>query len=134
MLYFPICGGILTWSLRLLISSTLLLEAASSSWILKDLSVLNDWHDSHSSHASPFSFRLKQFIVLARIRAHVVLPTPLGPQNRYACDRWLFLIALFRVLVIVSWPTTISNVAGRYFLAETIKFSIKGMRRFVMQI
>ena len=30
-LYFPVCGGILTWSIRALISSTPLFEAASSS-------------------------------------------------------------------------------------------------------
>ncbi len=63
-------------------------------------------------------------MVLAKILAHVVFPTPLGPQNRYAWARCLFLIALFSVFVIVSWPTTISKVAGRYFRAETMKFSI----------
>jgi hypothetical protein len=35
-------------------------------------------------------------------------------------------MALLSVFVIESWPTTISKVAGRYFLAETIKFSING--------
>ena len=68
-------------SVRLLISSTLLFEAASSSCMLKDLSVLKEMHDSHLSHASPFSFRLLQFIVLAKILAHVVLPTPLGRKK-----------------------------------------------------
>ena len=36
----------------------------------------------------------------------------------------MFLIAFFKVEVIDFCPTTVSNVAGRYFLAETIKFSI----------
>ena len=40
-----------------------------------------------SSFASAFSFKLLQLIVLAKILAHVVLPTPLGPQKRYACER-----------------------------------------------
>src|ERR1035437_2892873 len=102
MLYFPICGGILTWSLSDRISSTLLFNSSSSSWILNDLEELNDRHDSHSSHASRLSPRLLQLIVLAKILAQVVFPTPLGPQNRYACARWLFLIALFSVFVIES--------------------------------
>ena len=41
-LYFPVWGGILTWSVKLLISSTELLEAASNSNILKAKSSLLD--------------------------------------------------------------------------------------------
>jgi hypothetical protein len=37
---------------------------------------------SHSPQLSPFSFGDRQFIVLANILAHVVLPTPRGPQNK----------------------------------------------------
>ena len=40
-LYFPDCGGILTLSIKSLISSTLLFEAASNSNILKDYA----WYD-----------------------------------------------------------------------------------------
>jgi hypothetical protein len=100
--------------------------------MLNDLRVLNEMHDSHSSHASPFSLRLLQLIVLANILAQVVLPTPRGPQKRYDWVRCLFLIAAFRVLVIESCPTTISNVAGRYFLADTMKFSIRVLNPALM--
>lgn len=33
-------------------------------------------------------------------------------------------MAFFKVFVMEAWPTTISKVAGRYFLAETTKFSM----------
>jgi hypothetical protein len=65
---------------------------------------------------------LKQFMVLAKIRAQVVLPTPRGPQNKNACAKWLFRIAFFKVLVIDFCPTTVSKVCGLYFLADTMKF------------
>ena len=39
-------------------------------------------HDSHSLQASPDSVGWKQLIVLAKIRAHEVFPTPRGPQNK----------------------------------------------------
>ncbi len=37
---------------------------------------------SHSLHASMSGVGVRQFMVLAKIRAQVVFPTPLGPQNR----------------------------------------------------
>jgi len=43
---------------------------------------LNDAQDSHVLQGSVSSVMLVQFMVLAKIRAQVVLPTPLGPQNR----------------------------------------------------
>jgi hypothetical protein len=64
-----------------------------------------------------------QLIVLAKMRAQVVLPTPLGPQNKNACAKWLFLMAFFKVVVICDCPTTLSKVTGLYFLADTTKFS-----------
>ena len=64
-LYFPIWGGILTWSIKFLMSSTLLLDAPSSSKIL-------------------YSELLLSLTSVAKILAHVVFPTPLGPQKRYA--------------------------------------------------
>jgi hypothetical protein len=63
-------------------SSIELLLAASSSYIEYERCWLNDWHDSHWLHGSPFSVGLVQLIVFAKIRAQVVFPTPLGPQNR----------------------------------------------------
>jgi hypothetical protein len=63
-------------------SSTELLDAASSSWILKALDSLNDVQDSQELQGSASPVMLLQFMVLAKILAQVVLPTPLGPQNR----------------------------------------------------
>ena len=75
-------GGMRTWSISERISSTELFEAASNSWILYDRCSLKAWHDSHSLQASPSAVGFKQLIVLAKIRAHEVLPTPRGPQNK----------------------------------------------------
>jgi hypothetical protein len=58
-------------------------------------------------------------MVLARIRAVVVLPTPLEPQNKNAWARCSFLMAFLSVFVIDCWPTTVSKVCGRYFRADT---------------
>ena len=110
-LYFPTCGGIRTWSIKLRISSTELFEAASNSKILNAKS---------SSSCSVPSW----FILLARIRAHVVFPTPLGPVNSKACARWWFFMAFSRVFVIACWPTTSLKVVGLYFRADTMKCSI----------
>ncbi|EPR67987.1 hypothetical protein ADICYQ_3059 [Cyclobacterium qasimii M12-11B] len=44
-------------------------------------------HELHSLHASPLSCLFSQFMVLARILAQVVFPTPLGPQNKKACAK-----------------------------------------------
>ena len=81
-LYFPIGGGIRTWSISERISSTELLEAASSSWMLYERCSLKALHDSHSLQASPSAVGFRQLIVLAKIRAQEVLPTPRGPQKR----------------------------------------------------
>jgi hypothetical protein len=63
-------------------------------------------------------------MVLAMILAHVVLPTPLGPQNKNACAKVLVLIAFCNVDVIDFCPTTLSKVIGLYFLADTTKLSM----------
>jgi hypothetical protein len=81
--------------------------------------------DSQTSQASVAVLMLKQLIVLASILAQVVFPTPLGPQNKKAWARWLFLMAFFKVVVMGICPTTVSKVAGRYLRAETMKFSIR---------
>jgi hypothetical protein len=100
-------------------SSTELLDAASNSKMFNDCPLLNETHDSQLLQASVVSLINWQFIVFANILAHVVFPTPLGPQNKKACAKWFCFIAFLSVLVICAWPTTVSNVAGRYFLAET---------------
>jgi hypothetical protein len=66
-------------------SSTPLFDAASSSWIQYDLPSANDWHDSQVPHGSISADGFEQLIIFAKIRAVVVLPTPRGPQKRYAC-------------------------------------------------
>ena len=63
-------------------SSTELLEAASNSWMLKERCSLKAVHDSHWLHASCSAVGVRQLMVLAKIRAQVVLPTPRGPQKR----------------------------------------------------
>jgi hypothetical protein len=92
---------------------------------LKEAPVLKDLQDAQTSHASPSAVRDSQLIVLARILAQVVLPTPLGPVKRNAWARWLFKMAFFRVVVICDCPTTVEKCCGLYFLAETTKFSIR---------
>ena len=123
-LYEPNCGGMRTWSISTRISSTELFDAASSSCMLNDLDSAKARHDSHSLHGSWSGVGLLQLMVFAKIRAQVVLPTPRGPQKRYACPSWLFFMEFFRVCVIASCPTTISKVSGRYFLADTMYSSI----------
>ena len=47
----------------------------------------NEWQEAHLPQASPSAPKSWQLIVLARIRAQVVFPTPLGPQKRNACAK-----------------------------------------------
>jgi hypothetical protein len=75
---------------------------------------------SHSPQASPSGVGLVQLMTLAKIRAQVVLPTPRGPQKRYAWASFPLATAFFSVVVRACCPTTASNDEGRYFLAETI--------------
>src|SRR6202007_737343 len=120
----PNCGAKRTWSIKLRMSSTELFDAASNSNTFNDCPLLKEVQLSHLSQASVSSVKLKQLMVLAKIRAQVVLPTPRGPQNKKACAKCLLFIAFFNVLVMELCPTTVSNVAGRYLRADTIKLSI----------
>jgi hypothetical protein len=52
--------------------------------ILKEALLLNPVQDEQVLHGSKSSDGFSQFIALAKIRAHVVLPTPRGPQNKNA--------------------------------------------------
>ena len=76
--------------------------------------------DSHSPQGSMSGPGLEQLIIFAKIRAVVVLPTPRGPQKRYACASCPLLIEFDSVLAIVSWPMSVSKESGLYFLADTI--------------
>src|SRR5690554_400582 len=85
---------------------------------------LNATHDSHVLHASRSGVGVRQLIVFAKMRAHVVLPTPRGPLKRYAWANLFPAMAFFSVVVSASCPTTDWNVEGLYFLAETINGSM----------
>ncbi len=65
-------------------SSTLLCDAASSSITSSDVPVVipsQEWHALHGSPSLALSGQLRD---LARRRADVVFPVPLGPLKRYA--------------------------------------------------
>ena len=66
-------------------SSTELFDAASSSKIFNEFPWSKDVQLSQLLQLSPEEVIFEQLIVLARILAQVVLPTPLGPQNKNAC-------------------------------------------------
>src|SRR5438477_866551 len=99
-LYFPACGVNLTCSTSERMSSTELLLAASSSCIFKEVPWSNEMQDWHTLQASVSLVLFSQLMVLAKILAQVVLPTPRGPQNKNAWANWLFFIAFFNVVVI----------------------------------
>ena len=119
-LYLPCWGGTFTCSIRLRMSSTLLLDAASSSIRLKELPLVIAMQESHSPQASPSGVGARQLIVRANMRAQEVLPTPRGPQNRYAWASRPEEIEFFSVAVRFFCPTTVANDAGRYLRALTI--------------
>ena len=65
-----------------------------------------------------------QFIAFARILAMVVLPVPLGPENKIAWATLPDIIALDKVWVTCSCFTTSLNICGRYLRAST-RYDIK---------
>ena len=73
----------LTLSRISLISSIPLLLAASNSIMSNKVLAFADMHMVQELHGSP-SESAKQLAAFASIRAVVVLPVPLGPQNIYA--------------------------------------------------
>ena len=80
-LYFAFEGVYFTLSLNSLISSTLLFDAASISYI--SLFKLKLLQISQFKQGLPFLLS-KQLIAFANILAVLVLPVPLGPENIYA--------------------------------------------------
>ena len=114
-LYLAFVGKKFTSSLILLISSTLLLDAASISTISVKEPEIAPLQISHSLHGSP-SFGFKQLIALANIFAADVFPVPLPPLNKYACPTLLAIIWFFNVLVICSCPTISEKFSGLNFL------------------
>ena len=114
----------LTCSVTARMSSTLLFEAASSSSRLKELPRSMARQDSQCHPASPSGVGERQLMVRANILAHDVLPTPRGPQKRYAWARRPDAMAPLRVEVRFCWPTTLRKVAGLYFRALTIYWSL----------
>ncbi len=75
---------------------------------------------SHSPQGSPESPRAEQLRDIASIRASVVLPTPRGPQKRYACPTRPSVTARRSVSETCSWAATSANRRGRYFLANAV--------------
>jgi hypothetical protein len=65
--------------------------------MLKEALALNAVQLLHWLQASKSALSWVQLIVLANKRALVVLPTPLGPQNKKAWAKCLFFIAFFKV-------------------------------------
>ena len=114
-LYFAFVGKKFTSSRILLISSTLLLDAASISTISVNEPFIAPLQISHSLQGSP-SWGFKQFIALAKILAADVFPVPLPPLNKYACPTLPATIWFLKVLVICSWPTISEKVIGLNFL------------------
>src|SRR6476659_2849005 len=93
--------------------------------MLREVPSLKLLHELHLLQASPSGCRFSQLMVLARMRAHVVLPTPRGPQNKNACARCPVRMAFLSVVVMCCWPTSVSKVWGRYLRAETMNLSMK---------
>src|SRR3712207_178755 len=99
-LYFELFGVYFTVSLSSLISSTLLLDAASIS-ITSKLDESNiDVQTSHLLHG--FILASVQLTALAKILAVDVFPVPLVPQNKYAWLRLSVFIWFIKVLIIWS--------------------------------
>src|SRR5699024_2506777 len=82
-LYFILEGGYTTLSLISLISSTLLLLAASISITSIVVSSIISTQLSHLLQGFPFS-GFKQLTALENTLAADVLPVPLVPENKYA--------------------------------------------------
>src|SRR5690554_2496707 len=83
-LYLPILGAYFTLSLKSLISSTPVLDAASISIISGTSPLSIPKQTSHWPHGS-LTGAYKQLSVLATILATDVFPVPLGPEKMYAC-------------------------------------------------
>jgi len=49
--------------------------------MFKEVPLSNEMQELQTLHASPSGVLFSQLIVLAKILAQVVLPTPRGPQN-----------------------------------------------------
>jgi hypothetical protein len=63
-------------------SSTELLLAASNSWMFIDRCSLKARQLSQFPQGVPSASGVWQFMAFAKMRAQVVFPTPLGPQNK----------------------------------------------------
>ena len=109
-----------TWSIKLLISSTELFEAASSSYTFKEAPELKLKQDSHLSQASVSFVLCVQLIVFAKILAVVVFPTPLIPVKMNAWANLPLLRELLNVLTSESCPISSLKSFGLYLRAKTL--------------
>ena len=88
--------------------------------MLSELPSLNARQLSHSLQASPSAVGLEQLIVLAKIRAHEVLPTPRDPQNQIAVGQSMGSYCILERGRESLLPDNAIERRRRYFLAETI--------------
>ncbi|AKF85419.1 hypothetical protein MFUL124B02_12000 [Myxococcus fulvus 124B02] len=112
------CGRYFAFSRISRTFSTPLLEAPSISATSTLVPAAISVHARHSPQGvavGPFS----QLRALASRRAAVVLPTPRGPQNRYACATRSILMAFAMVRTTCSCPVMSSNFCGRHLRART---------------
>jgi len=111
-------GAYFTFSRSVRISSTLVLEAASISITSTGAPETKSWQEGQAPQASG-PVRAVHASALASNRAVVVLPTPRGPVNRYACATRPEASAFCKVRVTASCPTTPAKTCGRHFRANT---------------
>ncbi len=108
-------GGYCTFSLRSLISSTPLFDAASISVMSRFEGSASARHVGQTPHGDP-SCGFSQFTARAKIFASVVFPVPRGPVKRYACPTLFSFIWFFKMRTMCSCLTTSSKVCGRKVL------------------
>ena len=101
-----------------LISLTDVLDAPSISITSTEEPFAISLQESHTPHGWAL-MPCWQFSDFARRRAELVLPTPLGPENRYAWAILFSLIAFSSVDTTKSWPTRRSKSWGRFLVAVT---------------
>src|SRR3989344_4193384 len=122
ILYFDLTGENLIPSINSLTSSTPVCEAASISIKSIDFDCIISRQESHLLHGSKED-RSWQLIALAKRRAIVVLPLPLGPVNKYACEIALPEIELVNVCTICSCPIISEKLCGLYLRYKTKLFT-----------
>ena len=97
--YLPLLGGYFTVSRKLLISSIPRFDAPSNSWTSRLLPWVISWQFVHLLQGL-LSWGFEQFNAFEKIRAVVVLPTPLNPENKKPCATRSFWIEFFNYILL----------------------------------